>query len=236
MTVRDLWHRYGPGAWVLRGVDLTIERQERLALLGANGAGKSTLLHAMAGLIGSERGQVDRHANSVGLVLQDPDDQLFGATVAEDVALGLIDRRVTAAETDRRVAQVLHALGLGDRADAAVHSLSLGQRKRVALAGILVLEPAVVLLDEPTSGLDPYGVDELLALLEQLRQSGTAIVITTHDTTLAAQWADRVFVLHDGRVLAHGAPARVLTDVRVLSTARLRRPAPLERASRPVAV
>jgi len=190
----------------------------------------------MAGLIVGERGDVDRHDNSVGLVLQDPDDQLFGATIAEDVALGLIDRRVDSAEVDRRVAGVLRALGLADHAAAAVHSLSLGQRKRVALAGILVLEPAVVLLDEPTAGLDPYGVDELLALLEQLRQSGTAIVITTHDTALAAQWADRVFVLHEGRVLAHGVPARVLTDVRVLSTARLRRPVRPESASGPIAV
>jgi len=236
MTVRDLWHRYGHGAWVLQGMDLTVERQERLALLGANGAGKSTLLHVMAGLIRGERGEVDRRGNSVGLVLQDPDDQLFGATVVEDVALGLVDRRVEPTEIDRRVSRVLNALGLTGLAGAAVHSLSLGQRKRVALAGILVLEPDVVLLDEPTSGLDPYGVDELLALLEQLRQSGTAIAITTHDTALAAQWADRVFVLHGGHVLAHGTPAKVLADTRVLAAARLRRPVALEPSARAIAV
>lgn len=224
MTARDLWVRYGTGPWIVQGLDLTIEQGERLAVVGANGAGKSTLLHALAGLVAVGRGVISpaRTPGSVGLVLQDPDDQLFGATVVEDVALGLVDRRIDPHEIAGRVERVLAALGLSALAGTAVHQLSLGQRKRVALAGILVTEPRVVLLDEPTAGLDPYAVDELLSLLDELRRAGTAIVITTHDTMLADEWADRVFVMDRGQVLAHGRPAQVLNDDAVMARARLR--------------
>jgi len=226
LAASDLWVRYGAGPWVLRGVDLAVETRDRLAILGANGAGKSTLLQALAGLVPLGRGHLtpSRPAGGIGLVLQDPDDQLFGATVADDVALGLIDRGMTTDAARAPVATVLGALGLADLAEAAVHTLSIGQRKRVALAGVLVTRPAVVLLDEPTAGLDPFGVAELLAVLEDLRAGGTAIVLSTHDTTLASEWADRVCVLHQGRPLAHGAAAPVLADHTALNTARLRVP------------
>jgi cobalt/nickel transport system ATP-binding protein len=226
LAASDLWVRYGTGPWVLRGVDLAVETRDRLVILGANGAGKSTLLQAMAGLVPIDRGQISpqRAPGDIGLVLQDPDDQLFGATVADDVALGLIDRGMTTDVAGPKVAAVLAALGLADLAAAAVHTLSLGQRKRVALAGVLVTRPAVVLLDEPTAGLDPFGVAELLTVLDDLRAQGTAIVLSTHDTTLASEWADRVCVLHEGRPIAHGAPAQVLANHAALATARLRPP------------
>jgi cobalt/nickel transport system ATP-binding protein len=227
LDARGLWVRYGTGPWAVAGVDVSVEIGECLAVVGANGAGKSTLLLALAGLLPAGRGHVHPARAPapapplVGLVLQDPDDQLFGPVVAEDVALGLVDRGVPANEARTAVDAVLAALGLSGLAQTAVHELSLGQRKRVALAGVLVTRPAVVLLDEPTAGLDPEGVDELLAVLSELRAGGSAVVFTTHDTALAADWADRVAVLHRGRILAHG-PAAVLADDAVLAAARLR--------------
>jgi cobalt/nickel transport system ATP-binding protein len=222
---------------VLRSVDLRIPNGERLALLGANGSGKTTLLRTLAGAVRPCGGAVvvdgqalvytraglRAHRQSVQLVTQDPDDQLFAADVYRDVSFGPLNLGLAEPVVRRRVSHALATLSLEDLAERPIHELSYGQRKRVAIAGALAMEPAVILLDEPTAGLDPQGVDEMVAALEGLVSEGATVVVSTHDVDFALWWADTVAVLVDG-CLTHGSPDRILGDADLIEVARLRRP------------
>ncbi len=216
-----------PGAPpALSDVGFAIAAGERVALLGVNGAGKSTLFQLLNGSLKPARGTVfldgqpishdrkglQRLRASVGLVMQDPDDQLFAATVAEDVSFGPANMGLPEAEIRRRVSAALLAMGISDLAETPTHRMSFGQKKRAAIAGVIAMEPRVLLLDEPTAGLDPRGVDELMEALDGLNRRGTAIVIATHDMDLAWSWAERAIVFSRGRVDLEGDTARVFSD------------------------
>lgn len=222
---------------VLDGADLTIPVGAKLALLGGNGSGKTTLMRLLVGLNRLEVGELeldgervrDRRADrtrlrqSVQMVLQEPDDQIFATTVRADVSFGPVNLGLDRAEVARRVDQTLAALAITDLADRVPHHLSFGQRKRVALAGALAMRPRVLLLDEPTAGLDPISCGELLAALESLCIAGTAIVMATHDVDLAWAWADEAVVLSNG-TLTRGPAHRLLADEELLAAARLTTP------------
>ncbi len=204
----------------LAGSTLAIHRGARLALLGNNGSGKSTLLLHLNGTLRPDRGEVrcdgaplgyGRRAlaalrQRVALVFQDPDDQLFAGTLAQDVSFGPLNLGLDEAATRVRVAASLTAIGLADRADLPLHMLSHGQRKRAAIAGALALQPDLLVLDEPTAGLDPAGVALLLDHLDALHAGGMTVVLSTHDIALARDWADEVALMHDGRIVAGGSP------------------------------
>ncbi len=161
----------------------------------------------------------------VGLVLQEPEDQLFAATVGQDVSFGPLNLGLTADETRIRVAEALTALHIADLADRATHTLSFGQKKRAAIAGILAMRPEVLALDEPTAGLDSPGVAHLLDALQQLHDAGATLVFATHDVELAYAWAD-----HTGTVLRQGETTEVLADRALLQQAQLQPPLLLELA------
>ena len=234
---------YGQRA-VLRGADLEIPRARRLALLGANGSGKTTLLRTLAVSLKPNGGEVlvdgvalrfDRaglraHRQVVQLVAQNPDDQLFAADVFRDVSFGPLNLGLAEHEVRERVAEALAVLSIEDLAERPIHELSYGQRKRVAIAGALAMQPCVMLLDEPTAGLDPQGVDEMVGALESLLRAHTTVVISTHDVEFALGWADSVAVLVDGRV-RHGAPNALLSDAGLVAAARLRQPLVLQAAA-----
>lgn len=234
LEARGLVFAYPGGAGVLDGADLAVGGGRRLAVLGPNGGGKTTLFRLLLGLLTPSAGQVLldgepvrrtrsgllRLRESVQLVLQDPDDQLFSADVAQDVSFGPLNLGLDTAEVDARVATALAAVGIADLADRPTHRLSFGQRKRVAIAGALAVRPRVLVLDEPTAGLDPAGVEELVVVLDELQRGGTAVVLSTHDVDLAHRWADDVAVVVRGRV--HRGPAgEVLDDAALLAGARL---------------
>ncbi|MBB1026560.1 ABC transporter ATP-binding protein, partial [Dietzia sp. DQ11-38-2] len=207
---------------VLDGADLTIPAGARLALLGGNGSGKTTLMRLLVGLNRLDAGELeldgervrDRRADrtrlrqSVQMVLQEPDDQIFATTVRADVSFGPVNLGLDRAEVADRVDEALAALAITDLADRVPHHLSFGQRKRVALAGALAMRPRVLLLDEPTAGLDPLSCEDLLAALESLRAAGAAILMATHDVDLAWAWADDAVVLSGG-ALVRGPVHRV---------------------------
>jgi cobalt/nickel transport system ATP-binding protein len=208
----------------------------RLALLGGNGSGKSTLLLHLNGTLRPAAGEVRRQGRqldytrrglavlrqNVALVFQDPDDQLFAGTLAQDVSFGPLNLGLDRTEAAHRVATALAAVGLADLGALPPHMLSHGQRKRAAIAGALALHPSVLVLDEPTAGLDPAGIDILLDHLDALHAQGMTVVFSTHDLRLARHWADEVAILHAGRVVAHGAAASVLDDAAVIAAAGLR--------------
>lgn len=242
LAVHGLEYVYPGGVTALRGLDLRIERGRKLAILGANGSGKTTLLLHLNGLCKPTRGEIrlegqpvdysHRALNDwrrqVGLILQEPDDQLFAATVRQDVSFGPLNLGLSNAEAGERVGEALEALHIAHLADRATHTLSFGQKKRVAIAGVLAMRPEILVLDEPTAGLDSHGVTHLLGALQQLHESGATLVFSTHDVELAYTWADHVAVFHDGVVLRQGETATVLSDRDVLRQARLRPPLLLE--------
>jgi len=235
VEVRDLWFSYPGGPLVLRGISFTVGPGSRLAILGPNGAGKSTLLFHLNGLLSPGRGEVrirgrrlDREAShwartQVGFVFQDPDDQVIAPTVADDVAFGPLQLGWPPARVAEAVARALDQLGISHLAERPVQDLSLGQKRRVALAGVLAMDPPILVLDEPTAFLDPATQTELVAFLEALSAAGKTIILATHDVDLAAAWADRILVLEGGEVLAAGTPG-LLADANLVERARLRMP------------
>lgn len=235
---RGLEYRYPGGGPGLKGLDLAVRQGRRIAVLGANGAGKSTLLLLLNGTLRPARGQLLLDGSpvqysrpgllslrqQVGLVLQDPDDQLFAAQVYQDVSFGPLNLGLPEPEVRERVAEALRAMELDGLREHPIHQLSFGQRKRVAIAGILAMRPRVLLLDEPTAGLDPLGSDHLLAVLERLHRTGTTLIMTTHDVDLAYAWADEAVVLHQGAIAQQGAAAAVFQDASLLCSCHLRTP------------
>ncbi|WP_041794172.1 energy-coupling factor ABC transporter ATP-binding protein [Pararhodospirillum photometricum] len=239
LEARSLVHTYpGRDTPALDGLSLGVERGERLALLGPNGAGKTTLLLHLNGSLrpqdgeirlagepqGYDRAALRRWRSRVQLVLQEPDDQLFAASVSEDVAFGPLNQGLDEREAEERVARVLEEFSLSALADQPPHLLSHGQRKRVAMAGAVAMRPDILILDEPTAGLDASGQMEMLAALERLNDDGTTLVFSTHDVDLAHAWADRVALFAQGRILALGPAQSVLRDPALLRAAALQPP------------
>ncbi|AWI30078.1 ATP-binding cassette domain-containing protein [Streptomyces tirandamycinicus] len=228
---------YPDGPPVLRGVDFAVPAGRSLALLGRNGSGKTTLMRLLSGglrcgegrllldgePVGHGRAGLTRLRTTVQLVVQDPDDQLFAASVGQDVSFGPMNLGLPEPEVRARVAEALDALDISALEDRPTHLLSYGQRKRAAIAGAVAMRPRVLILDEPTAGLDPHGQERLLAVLERLRESGTTVVMATHDVDLALRWADDAAVLSPAG-LRTGPVAELLADRELLDAARLRRP------------
>jgi cobalt/nickel transport system ATP-binding protein len=233
LLVEDLAYAYPDGHQALYGVDLRLERGERVALLGPNGAGKTTLVLHLNGILRGGRGRVavgglpvgDRTLQEVrrrvGIVFQDPDDQLFMPTVGEDVAFGPRNLGLPEPEVAGRVAAALAAVDMADAVDRPPHHLSFGQRRRVAVATVLSMQPEVLVLDEPSSNLDPAGRRELAEVLEGLP---ITLLMVTHDLPYALQLCPRSVVLDRGMVVADGPTRELLGDPALLAAHRLELP------------
>lgn len=230
---------YAKGPPALRGVRIRADRVESVAVLGGNGAGKSALLSWIAGVLPRAGGvcrvsgrSIDSPRDAVragvGLVVQEPDDQLLGATVREDVEFGPRNLRLAHGEISERVTSALDVVGITALSERDVASLSFGERKRVCLAGVLSMAPALILLDEPTAGLDPAGELTFCATLRGLARGGVTLLVATHAVDLVPHFATRVIVLGEGRVLADGPCREVLREDALLARARVRRPWPVE--------
>jgi cobalt transport protein ATP-binding subunit len=233
VEAHHLHFRYPDGYEALRGLDLTVVRGEKVALVGPNGAGKSTFLlhlngtntpthgHVAIGGTTIDRSSVRRIRAEVGLVFQDPDDQLFSLTVFEDVAFGPLHMGVAAGEIHDRVERALAAVGMSGFETRAPQRLSLGQRKRVALATVLSMDPSVLVFDEPSAGLDPRGRRELIGLLRSLPQT---LIVSTHDMRLVADVFPRIVVMDGGVIVADGPTGAILADDTLLERHGLERP------------
>ena len=236
--VRDVSYRY-QRVPALNGLSMQVMRGERVALLGANGSGKSTLLRLLAGLCFAEQGDVSFFGESlterrfqdeaffygfrrrVGLVFQNPDIQLFNPSVFDEVAFGPLQLRWPKAQIRERVEEVLETMGISHLRDRAPHRLSGGEKKRVALASVLITDPEVILLDEPSAALDPLSQAQIVDLLASWKNGAKTVITATHDLDTLEDTADRCYVFGGGRIAGEGTPLAVLHDIALLERTSL---------------
>ena len=236
LEIKDLAFAYPDGNQALFGVNLTINEGERVALLGPNGAGKSTLVMHMNGIHPTAQGSIyvagqlvdaknkevlkDIRAK-VGIVFQDPDDQLFMPTVGEDVAFGPYNMGVRGEELEKVVSESLSKVGMLEYKDRPPHHLSFGQRRRVAVATVLAMNPEILVLDEPSSNLDPASRRELAEILKSLK---ITLIMVTHDLPYAAELCERSVILSGGIIVADDKTPNILRNESLLSKYRLELP------------
>lgn len=225
IEIRNLHLRYPDGTWALKGFNLTIREGEFLLLCGPNGSGKTTLMRLLAGLLRPTEGTISMDGigksndageirHRVGIVFQDADSQILGETVREDIAFGPENLKLPPSEIERRVTKALQALGLEGLADKPCYLLSGGEKRRLAIAGVLAMEPEVMIFDEPFSNLDYEALRETLRHMIRFHQEGHTLIVTTHDVEKVIAHVDRVAVLYGGELKLCGSADEVIPRLR----------------------
>lgn len=228
---------YSEGSTALQNIEFSAARGEFVAMLASNGSGKTTLIKVMTGLLRPQSGTVRIDGinirqlpekelyQKVGVVFQNPNDQLFAATVEEDVSFGPRNMGLAEDEVQARVAEALNAVDASRLRSRAIHHLSFGEQKRVAMAGVLAMKPSILILDEPTAGLDPAGEVLMMRLLNQLnRKNGITIILATHSVDMLPLFADKIYILNRGLVLQYGTSEEIFFNHEMVSNAGLRLP------------
>ncbi|MEZ0328373.1 MAG: ABC transporter ATP-binding protein [Dissulfuribacterales bacterium] len=237
VEVKDLHYRYADGTTALNSVSFRITHGESVAVVGANGAGKSTLLMHLNGYLTPQKGQIRigdmpltrqtiaHIRRTVGMVFQDPDDQLFMPTVEEDVAFGPLNLGLPLEEVNARVEQALIQVGALHLKKRLSHHISGGEKRRVAIASVLTMEPDILVLDEPGTGLDPRGRKILIELLASFKHTK---ILATHDLDMAMDLCERTIVLHNGQIVADGLTLNIFNNDELLQKSHLERPLRLQ--------
>ncbi len=234
IETRDLCYTYPGNVTALHHVNFIAPRKARIAVIGSNGAGKSTLFKHFNGIFKPTSGSVlvqgepitkenIRNVRKfVGIVFQNPDDQIFSPTVEQDVAFGPTNLGLDEETVQHRVEEALHIVGIEHLANRVPHHLSGGEKKRVAIAGVVAMEPQVLVLDEPTAGLDPQGVRDFNNFCNSLSEKyGLTVIFSTHDVSLVPEIADYVYVMNKGSVMASGTVEEIFVQMEMLQSVRL---------------
>ncbi len=242
LEAKDISYAYEDGTQALRSVSVAIRKGKKIALMGANGSGKSTFFLCLNGIYRPQSGELLKDGkpydysrkgllklrSQVGIVFQDPDNQLIIGNVRQEVSFGILNMGVSPADAEKRVDQVLRELKVDSFAEKPTHALSGGQKKQVAVADILVMDPEVIILDEPTASLDPLHIRIIRELIDKLTMRGITVLIATHDVDFAFEWADEVVLFREGQVLLSGTPMEVFTQKTLLERTHLHQPVVLE--------
>ncbi|MBP9008236.1 MAG: ATP-binding cassette domain-containing protein [Methanospirillum sp.] len=234
IETQDLCHTYKGNIDALKNISFIAPRNTRIAIIGPNGAGKSTLFKHFNGVLKPTSGKVlirgepitkeniREVRRTVGLVFQNPDDQIFSPTVEQDVAFGPINMGLDEEAVKHRVSEALRTVGLSEYRTRVPHHLSGGEKKRVAIAGIIAMEPQVLVLDEPTAGLDPQGVREIIRFIRDFSvRYGMTVIFSTHNISLVAELAEYIYVMNNGSFVAEGTVAEIFSHPDLLSSVRL---------------
>lgn len=236
LEINNLFYTYPDQTPALKGINFKLKKAKKTALLGTNGSGKTTLIYHLNGLIKAQQGQVKVDGEvidkknlknirrTVGMLFDNPDNQLFSTTVEQDISFGPRNLHLPEEEVTGRIQKIAELLNITGLLEKPPFSLSLGQKKRVAIAGLLTMDPKVLVCDEPFSGLDPTMASQFRALLDALIAEGKTLLYSTHDVNLAYSWADEVVLIKEGTLLATG-PVKLLQDEKLMQAAGLEQPA-----------
>lgn len=242
LETKDLSFKYPDGTEALKDINLKIEKGKKISFVGVNGSGKSTLFLNFNGILKPTLGtllykgeEVKYNHKSlmnlrknVGIVFQDPENQLISSSVYQEVSFGAMNLRLSETEVRKRVDEGLKSVEMYDYKDKAVHFLSYGQKKRVSIADILVMEPEIIVFDEPTSSLDPKHSKQIVKIFDELNKKGITVILSTHDVELAYSWSDYIVVMKDGNVIKVGTPYEVFSDDELIQNCYLEKPLVLE--------
>jgi len=242
LKLEGVCYTYEDGTEALKGVNLDIRRGEKLAVMGPNGSGKSTLFLALNGIRRptgglvlfngvpvdySRKGLLDLR-KQIGVVFQDPDNQLFSASVTQEISFGVLNLGMPEEKARARVEKVIEDLNITPFRDKPTHFLSGGQKKRVAIADILVMDPEIILFDEPAAALDPKHARMIEEIIDQLNERGITVIVSTHDVNRALIWADRIALMDEGVIVSVGTPDEIFSDDEVLARTNLEKPTVLK--------
>lgn len=242
IRTEDLQFVYADGTEALKGINLEIKRGEKIAIMGANGSGKSTFFLNLNGISKPTKGKIYIDGKEidysrkglidvrkkVGIIFQDPDNQLFSSGVKQEISFGLFNLGYTQEEVLEKVESVIEELNISDFSDKPTHFLSGGQKKRVAVADILVMEPEIIILDEPASGLDPKHIKLIDEIIDGLSEKGITVIIATHDAQRSLAWADRLILFCEGEIIGEGLPEDLFRDEELLEKTNLEKPTVLK--------
>lgn len=238
----NLYFTYdGENTPALNGLSLDIQKGKKIAVMGANGSGKSTFFLCLNGILKPQKGTLsfcgtpysyDRKSllelrHRIGIVFQDPDNQLFSASVLQEISFGILNLGADSETALKETEKIMDALDITELKDRPTHILSGGQKKQVAIADILVMHPDIVILDEPAAALDPKHTALVNGTIDQMTEAGLTVLLSTHDPDYAFSWADQIILFHQGRVLKSGSPIEVFSDQAALTLTNLSRPAVL---------
>ena len=236
LEICNLYYSYDNRNNVLSDINLGIKKGEKIAILGANGAGKSTLFLNMNGVYNNRSGEIFLYGakitrknintlrQNVGYVFQEADSQIVGTTVLNEVSFGLVNLGLPESEIQKRTISILKEMGLYNYKDKPPHYLSGGEKKRVAIAGVIAMQPEIILFDEPMASLDPGSSLMFENILAKLENEGKTIIISTHNTDFAYKWAERIIVLDNGSIIANDKPVKIFTSDEILKRANLGKP------------
>lgn len=238
IKTENLQYIYADGTKALNGIDLEVKKGEKLAIMGPNGSGKSTFFLHLNGVLKPKNGKVYINGEAidysrkgliqvrkqVGIVFQDPDNQLFSANVVQEISFGVLNLGFSQEEARLKVEKIIDELNITEFKDKPTHFLSGGQKKRVAIADILVMEPDVVILDEPASALDPKHARMIDSLIDDLSNKGITVILSTHDVERALIWAERVVLFNEGKIISQGTPEEIFAKDDLLEITNLEKP------------
>ncbi|MEW6409075.1 MAG: ATP-binding cassette domain-containing protein [Nitrospirota bacterium] len=237
ISVQSIYYKYPDGTAALSNINMEVKKGEFIGILGSNGSGKTTLFKVMDGLMKDFKGNVYLDGTDIkrlspkeiyrkiGLVFQNPDDQLFAPTLFEDVAFGPLNMDFDKIEVERQVLNALRVVELNGLENKSIHNLSFGQKKRACIAGLLAMGHEILLLDEPTAGIDPMGEYKMMSLLKKMhKENGVTIVMATHSVDLVPLFLDRLYILSKGMIVRGGSPEEVFTAPEEMEDVKLRLP------------
>lgn len=240
LKVNDLYYSYDDGKNALNGINVIIHQGERIAIIGSNGAGKSTFFLNINGVLTPEEGEIRFHdipitrktlkklRKNIGIVFQDADNQIVASTVKAEVSFGPMNLKLSREEVKERVETAMEYMNITEYADRPPHYLSGGEKKRVAIADIIAMEPEVIIFDEPTAALDPVNAAMLEDVLTRLSEEGKTLLVSTHDVDFTYRWAERVLVFCGGEIIADDTPLAIFRNEEVVKKANLQRPMMLD--------
>lgn len=240
LQVHDLHYAYDEQKTALNGINVSIYPGERIAIVGSNGAGKSTFFLNINGVLSPEEGEIRFHdtpitkktlpklSKNIGIVFQDADNQIVASTVKAEVSFGPMNLKLSREEVRERVRMAMEYMNITEYGDRPPHYLSGGEKKRVAIADIIAMEPEVIIFDEPTAALDPVNAAMLEDVLTRLSDEGKTLLVSTHDVDFTYRWAERVLVFCDGQIIADGSPLEIFQNKEVVQRANLQRPMMLD--------